>query len=164
MIYAVLSVFVSTISAQDTLTVAQMQEDFNYMIEQYERIHPNPMWSLGEERYNELKQQTLAQLDRQMPLLDFWRIIARWNQHFDGHTQLAWPAKQSSGASENVTPFPPKSVVQYRDRKLFFGDYVGMPDSLRGYSTASAPSSARRPAASPPPTSVSTSANCPTPA
>ena len=39
MIYAALSVFVSTISAQDTLTVAQMQEDFNYMIEQYERIH-----------------------------------------------------------------------------------------------------------------------------
>jgi len=132
MICAALSVFVSTISAQDTLTVAQMLEDFNYMMEQYERIHPDPTWSLGEERYNELKQQTLAQLDRPMPLLDFWRIIARWNQHFDGHTQLAWPAKQSSGASGNVTPFPPKSVVQYRDRKLFFGDYVGMPDSLRG--------------------------------
>ena len=64
MIYAALSVFVLTISAQDTLTVAQMQEDFNYMMEQYERIHPNPTWSLGEERYNELKRQTLERLDR----------------------------------------------------------------------------------------------------
>ena len=61
----------SYVWAQDTLTVAQIQEDFNYMIEQYERIHPNPTWSLGEEQYNELKQQTLAQLDRPMPLLDF---------------------------------------------------------------------------------------------
>ncbi len=133
MIYAALSVFVSTISAQDTLTVAQMQEDFNYMIEQYERIHPNPMWSLGEERYNELKQQTLAQLDRQMPLLDFWRIIARWNQHFDGHTMLGWPElPPSKQITRSVMAFPPYSVVQYREGKLFFSDYEGMPDSLRG--------------------------------
>jgi len=133
MICAALSVFVSTISAQDTLTVAQMQEDFNYMIEQYERIHPNPTWSLGEERYNELKQQTLAQLDRQMPLLDFWRIIARWNQHFDGHTMLGWPElPPSKQITRSVMAFPPYSVVQYREGKLFFSDYEGMPDSLRG--------------------------------
>jgi hypothetical protein len=73
----------SVASAQDTLTPAQMREDFNYMMEQYEHIHPNPTWSLGEESYSELKQQTLAQLDHPMAQLDFWRIIARWNQHFD---------------------------------------------------------------------------------
>ena len=77
------------LSAQDTLTPAQIREDFNYMMEQYERIHPNPTWSLGGVRYNELKQQTLAQLDHPMTQLDFWRIIARWNQYFDGHTTTA---------------------------------------------------------------------------
>ena len=120
-------------SAQDTLTVAQMREDFNYMMEQYERIHPNPTWSLGEESYSELKQQTLAQLDHPMTQLDFWRIIARWNQHFDGHTMLGWPElPPSKQITMSVMAFPPYSVVQYRDGKLFFSDYEGMLDSLRG--------------------------------
>ena len=82
LLFLVLSMSVA--SAQDTLTPAQMREDFNFMMEQYEHIHPNPTWSLGEESYSELKQQTLAQLDHPMTQLDFWRIIARWN-----HPQLS---------------------------------------------------------------------------
>ena len=131
LLFLVLSMSIT--SAQDTLTSAQMREDFVYMMEQYERIHPNPTWSLGEERYNELKQQTLAQLDHPMTQLDFWRIIARWNQHFDGHTMLGWPElPPSKQITMSVMAFPPYSVVQYRDGKLFFSDYEGMLDSLRG--------------------------------
>ena len=123
----------SITSAQDTLTSAQMREDFVYMMEQYERVHPNPTWSLGEVRYNELKKQTMAQLDHPMTQLDFWRIIARWNQHFDGHTMLGWPElPPSKQITMSVMAFPPYSVVQYRDGKLFFSDYEGMLDSLRG--------------------------------
>ena len=118
------------VSAQDTLTQAQMREDFNYMMEQYEHIHPNPTWSLGEESYSELKQQTLAQLDHPMTQLDFWRIIARWNQHFDGHTHVGWPTIPPMPAG--MIAFPPKSIVQYRNNKLFFSAYEAMPDSLQG--------------------------------
>ena len=118
------------VSAQDTLTQAQMREDFNYMMEQYEHIHPNPTWSLGEESYSELKQQTLAQLDHSMTQLDFWRIIARWNQHFDGHTHVGWPTIPPMPAG--MIAFPPKSIVQYRNNKLFFSAYEAMPDSLQG--------------------------------
>ena len=128
LLFLVLSMSVA--SAQDTLTPAQMREDFAYMMEQYERIHPNPTWSLGEERYNELKQQTLARLDHPMTQLDFWRIIARWNQHFDGHTHVGWPTIPPMPAGEMA--FPPKSIVQYRDNKLIFSAYEAMPDSLRG--------------------------------
>jgi len=128
-----LVLLMSIASAQDTLTAAQMREDFTYMMEQYERVHPNPTWSLGGERYNELKQQTLAQLDHPMTQLDFWRIIARWNQYFDGHTMLGWPElPPSKQITMSVMAFPPYSVVQYREGKLFFSDYEGMPDSLRG--------------------------------
>ena len=118
-------------SAQDTLTPAQMREDFNYMMEQYERIHPNPTWSLGEVRYNELKKQTMAQLDHPMTQLDFWRIIARWNQYFDGHTQVGFPPT-APRMPEGMMVFPPYSIVQYRNGKLRFSSYDGMPDSLRG--------------------------------
>ncbi len=128
LLFLVLSMSVA--SAQDTLTPAQMREDFAYMMEQYERIHPNPTWSLGEERYNELKQQTLVQLDRPMTQLDFWRIIARWNQHFDGHTHVGWPTISPMPAG--MIAFPPKSIVQYRDNKFFFSAYEAMPDSLQG--------------------------------
>ena len=128
LLFLVLSMSVA--SAQDTLTATQMREDFNYMMEQYERIHPNPTWSLGEERYNELKQQTLARLDHPMTQLDYWRIIARWNQHFDGHTHVGWPTIPPMPAGEMA--FPPKSIVQYRNNKLFFSAYEAMPDSLRG--------------------------------
>ncbi len=72
LLFLVLSM--NIVSAQDTLTQAQMREDFNYMMEQYEHIHPNPTWSLGEESYSELKRQTLAQLDHPMTQLDFWRM------------------------------------------------------------------------------------------
>ncbi len=131
MLFLVLSMSIT--SAQDTLTSAQMREDFVYMMEQYERVHPNPTWSLGEVRYNELKKQTMAQLDHPMTQLDFWRIIARWNQHFDGHTMLGWPElPPSKQITMSVMAFPPYSVIQYRDGKLFFSDYEGMPDSLRG--------------------------------
>lgn len=99
------------VSAQDTLTPAQMREDFAYMMEQYERIHPNPTWSLGEERYDELKQQTLARLDHPMTQLDFWHIIARWNQHFDGHTMLGWPElPPSKQITMSVMAFPPYKI------------------------------------------------------
>ncbi len=128
LLFLVLSMSVA--SAQDTLTATQMREDFNYMMEQYERIHPNPTWSLGEERYNELKQQTLARLDHPMTQLDYWRIIARWNQHFDGHTRVGWPTIPPMPAG--MIAFPPKSIVQYRNNKLFFSAYEAMPDSLRG--------------------------------
>ena len=131
LLFLVLSMSVA--SAQDTLTPSQMREDFNYMMEQYERVHPNPTWSLGEESYSELKQQTLAQLDHPMTQFDFWRIIARWNQHFDGHTMLGWPElPPSKQITRSVMAFPPYSVVQYREGNLFFSDYEGMPDSLRG--------------------------------
>ena len=128
LLFLVLSMNIA--STQDTLTQAQMREDFNYMIEQYERIHPNPTWSLGEESYSELKQQTLAQLDHPMTQLDFWRIIARWNQHFDGHTHVGWPTIPPMPAG--MIAFPPKSIVQYRNNKLFFSAYEAMPDSLQG--------------------------------
>lgn len=117
-------------AAQDTLTVVQMREDFTYMMEQYERIHPNPMWSLGEERYKELKQQTLARLDHPMTQFDFWLIIARWNQYFDGHTHVGWPT--ITPMPMGMMAFPPKSIVQYRDRKIYFSPYETLPDSLRG--------------------------------
>ncbi|MBR1549546.1 MAG: hypothetical protein IJ634_02805 [Bacteroidales bacterium] len=116
-------------SAQDTLTVSQMREDYTYMMEQYERIHPNPTWSLGEERYSELKQQTLAQLDHPMTQLDFWKVIARWNQYFDGHTHVGWP---TTTFPMGMMAFPPKSIVQYRDKKVYFSAYDAIPDSLRG--------------------------------
>ena len=127
----VFSVLVATISAQDTLSPARMREDFNYMMERYERVHPNPTWSLGEVRYNELKQQTLARLDHPMTQLDFWRVIARWNQHFDGHTHVGFPST-APRMPEGMMVFPPYSIVQYRDGKLRFSAYDGMPDSLRG--------------------------------
>ncbi|MBP5677285.1 MAG: hypothetical protein J6W88_02165, partial [Bacteroidales bacterium] len=129
LLFLVLSMSVA--SAQDTLTPSQMREDFSYMMEQYERIHPNPTWSLGEESYSELKQQTLAQLDHPMTQFDFWRIIARWNQHFDGHTQVGFPPT-APRMPEGMMVFPPYSIVQYRDGKLRFSSYDGMPDSLRG--------------------------------
>lgn len=116
--------------SQDTLTADQMRVDFTYMMGQYESIHPNPAWSLGGERYNDMKRQTLAQLNHPMTHLDFWKVIAQWNQYFDGHTLLNWP--QAGRTPENVTPFPPKSIVQYRDHKLYFSSYEAMPDSLRG--------------------------------
>ena len=129
LLFLVLSMSIA--SAQDTLTAAQMQEDFAYMMEQYERIHPNPTWSLGEESYNELKRQTLARFDHPMTQLDYWRIIARWNQHFDGHTHVGFPPS-APRMPEGMMVFPPYSIVQYRDRKLRFSSYDGMPDSLRG--------------------------------
>ena len=129
LLFLVLSMSVA--SAQDTLTPAQMREDFNYMMERYERVHPNPTWSLGEERYNELKQQTLARLDHPMTQIDFWRIIARWNQHFDGHTHVGFPPS-APRMPEGMMVFPPYSIVQYRDGKLRFSSYDGMPDSLQG--------------------------------
>lgn len=111
---------------QKMLTVEQMREDFTYMMEQYERIHPNPTWSLGEERYSKLKQQTLERLDHPMSTSDFWKIIARWNQHFDVHTwlsRLAVPIPQ-----QGEMAFPPNSVVQYNNGRLWFGSYEAMPD------------------------------------
>ena len=104
LLFLVLSMSVA--SAQDTLTPAQMREDFAYMMEQYERIHPNPTWSLGEVRYNEPKQQTLARLDHPMTQLDFWRIIARWNQYFDGHTHV-WFPPSAPRMPEGMMVFPP---------------------------------------------------------
>lgn len=127
---SLLLAFIAKGSAQDTFTPAQMREDFSYMMEQYERVHPNPTWSLGEVRYNELKQQTLARLDHPMTQLGFWRIIARWNQHFDGHTHVGWPTISPMPAG--MMTFPPKSIVQYRDNKIFFSAYEAMPDSLQG--------------------------------
>ncbi len=129
LLFLVLSMNIA--SAQDTLTQAQMREDFNYMMEQYEHIHPNPTWSLDEESYSELKQQTLAQLDHPMTQLDFWRIIARWNQYFDGHTHVGFPPS-APRMPEGMMVFPPYSIVQYRDGKLRFSSYDGMPDSLQG--------------------------------
>lgn len=129
-IFYAVAFLVKTGWSQDTLSPAQMREDFRYMMEQYERIHPNPTWSLDKERYNELKQQTLAQLDHPMSHFDFWRIIARWNQYFDGHTHVGWPTIPSMPAG--MMAFPPKSIVQYRDNKIFFSSYEAMPDSLQG--------------------------------
>jgi len=34
----------TSVKAQDTLTPAQLQDDFDYMMEQYERIHPNRIY------------------------------------------------------------------------------------------------------------------------
>lgn len=98
---------------------------------QYERIHPNPTWSLGKERYNDMKRQTLAQLDHPMTQIDFWRVIARWNQYFDGHTRVGFPSMVPQ-MPEGMMVFPPQSIVQYRDGQLCFSSYEGMPDSLRG--------------------------------
>ena len=128
----IISTLISTIAwAQSKLSPAQLQEDFNQMMEQYERIHPNPTWSLGGERYNELKRQTLERLDRPMTQLDFWRVIAQWNQHFDGHTRVGFP-QMVPQMPEGMMVFPPMSIVQYRDGQLRFSSYEGMPDSLRG--------------------------------
>lgn len=119
--------------AQELLSPAQMREDFNYMMEQYERIHPDPAWSLGPDRYTEMKQQTLARLDHEMPPFEFWRIIGRWNQYFDGHTQVLCPQENPQlDDRDGLMAFPPYSIIHYRDRRIRFSSYGALPDSIRG--------------------------------
>ena len=131
-----LSVMLSAISfsyGQDSIfSPDEMKEDFLYMMNQYERIHPEPYRLMGEKRYKRMKKNTLRHIRKPMSHLDFWMIIGEWNQYFDGHTEIGLPTVPASKEwRTGQIAFPPHSVIQYRNRKLFFSGYDGIPDSIK---------------------------------
>ena len=67
-----------------------------------------------------------------MTQFDFWLVIGKWNQYFDGHTAVGWPnIPDSKNWKEGQCPFPPPCIIQYREKKIFFGNQEGLPDSIK---------------------------------
>lgn len=92
---------------------AELNQDFNYLVNSILTVHPDPFTVISEKKFHKQASDIQSQLNHPLSLKEYYRLIAPFVASLhDGHTRLSFPGKKLLVPTDYLFPFIVKSSIQ----------------------------------------------------
>lgn len=119
LLYTIIMLFYPSLIISQTLSVEEMHKDVEYYFTTLKNEHCDLYAKYSQSQVDSIQQDMLANINKEMSVLDFNRIILPLNQYTDGHTaigrqNLYWRNPDLN----NIMPFSIQNDSLFIDNKL----------------------------------------------